>query len=93
MRSGDMKSKVADNEKIGEIIESIQVGMLTTVQLNGELRKSTDALCGLRFFDCLWFLAKESKPLIAEAIGERGLCQPGKETVHLSDRARPTSRG
>lgn len=51
---------------------------MLTVQLNGEL-------------------AKESKPLIAEAIGNRvvnvAFGQPGKETVRLSDRSCPTSRG
>jgi general stress protein 26 len=65
-----MTSKVADNKKIGEIIEGTQVGMLTTVQANGELR-SRPMLCADYDFDCLWFLAKESKPLIAEAISNR----------------------
>jgi general stress protein 26 len=65
-----MTSKVADNKKIGEIIGSIKVGMLTTVQANGELR-SRPMLCADCDFDSLWFLVKESKPLIAEAIGNR----------------------
>jgi general stress protein 26 len=65
-----MTSKVADNKKIGEIIGSIQVGMLTTVLANGELR-SRPMLCADCDFDSLWFLVKESKPLIAEAIGNR----------------------
>jgi hypothetical protein len=43
-RSSNMTSKVADNKKIGEIIGSIQVGMLTTLQANGELR-SWPMLC------------------------------------------------
>jgi general stress protein 26 len=63
-----MTSKLGDNKKIGEIIRSIQVGMLTTVQANGELR-SRPMLCADCDFDSLWFLVKESKPLIAEAIG------------------------
>jgi general stress protein 26 len=65
-----MTSKVADNKKIGEIIGSIQVGMLTTVLANGELR-SRPMLCADCDFDSLWFLVKESRPLIAEAIGNR----------------------
>jgi general stress protein 26 len=65
-----MTSKVADNKKIGEIIGSIQVGMLTAVLANGELR-SRPMLCADCDFDSLWFLVKESKPLIAEAIGNR----------------------
>jgi general stress protein 26 len=43
-RSSNVTSKVADNKKIGEIIGSIQVGMLTTLQANGELR-SWPMLC------------------------------------------------
>jgi general stress protein 26 len=70
MRSEAMTSKVADNKKIGEVIEATKVGMLTTVQANGELR-SRPMLCAGCDFDCLWFLAKESKPLIAEAISNR----------------------
>ena len=65
-----MTSKVADNKKIGEIIETTEVGMLTTVQANGELR-SRPMLCAGCDVDCLWFLAKESRPLVAEAIGNR----------------------
>jgi general stress protein 26 len=65
-----MTSKVADDKKIGEIIGSIQIGMLTTLQANGELR-SRPMLCADCDFDSLWFLVKESKPLIAEAIGNR----------------------
>jgi general stress protein 26 len=65
-----MTSKVADDKKIGEIIGSIQVGMLTTLQANGELR-SRPMLCADCDFDSLWFLVKESKPLIGEAIGNR----------------------
>jgi general stress protein 26 len=65
-----MTSRVADNKKLGQIIKSIQVGMLTTVQENGELR-SRPMLCADYDFDCLWFLARESKPLIAEAVGNR----------------------
>jgi general stress protein 26 len=65
-----MTSKVADNKKIGEIIGSIQVGMLTTLQANGELR-SRPMLCADCDFDSLWFLANGSKPVIAEAIGNR----------------------
>ncbi|HET9377222.1 MAG TPA: pyridoxamine 5'-phosphate oxidase family protein [Chthoniobacterales bacterium] len=65
-----MTSNVADNSRIGEIIEATEVGMLTTVQANGELR-SRPMLCAGYDFDCLWFLAKESKPLVAEAIGNR----------------------
>jgi general stress protein 26 len=70
MRSRAMTSNVADNKKIGEIIDATEVGMLTTVQANGELR-SRPMLCAGYDFDCLWFLAKESKPLVAEAIGNR----------------------
>jgi general stress protein 26 len=66
----DMTSKSSDSKKIGEIIRSVQVGMLTTVQANGELR-SRPMLCADCDFDSLWFLVKESKPLIAEAIGDR----------------------
>jgi general stress protein 26 len=65
-----MTSKIADSEKIGEIIGSIRVGMLTTMEASGELR-SRPMLCADCDFDSLWFLAKESKPLIAEAIGNR----------------------
>jgi general stress protein 26 len=65
-----MTSKVADNKKIGEIIGSLRVGMLTTVQADGELR-SRPMLCADCDFDSLWFLVKESKPLIAVAIGNR----------------------
>jgi general stress protein 26 len=65
-----MTSNVADNKKIGEIIEATRVGMLTTVQANGELR-SRPMLCAGYDFDCLWFLVKESRPLVAEAIGNR----------------------
>jgi general stress protein 26 len=56
-----MDLKVADNKTIGEIIESIQVGMLTTMQANGELR-SRPMLCANFDFDSFWFLVKESKP-------------------------------
>ena len=69
-RSSSMDFKVADNKTIGEIIESIQVGMLTTVQANGELR-SRPMLCASFDFDSLWFLVKESKPVIAESMGNR----------------------
>jgi general stress protein 26 len=65
-----MTPRVADNKELGEIINSVQVGMLTTVQENGELR-SRPMLCADFDFDCLWFLTKESRPLIAEAIGNR----------------------
>jgi general stress protein 26 len=65
-----MTSKVADNKKIGEIIGSIQVGMLTTLQANGELR-SRPMLCADCDFDSLWFLGTGSEPVIAEAIGNR----------------------
>jgi general stress protein 26 len=66
----DMEATVADNGKIGEIISSIQVGMLTTVQSNGELR-SRPMLCADFDFDSLWFLVKESKPLTTESLGNR----------------------
>jgi general stress protein 26 len=65
-----MTPRVADNRDLGEIINSVQIGMLTTVQDNGELR-SRPMLCADCDFDCLWFLTKESRPLIAEAIGNR----------------------
>jgi len=64
VRSPDMTSKLGDSKKIGEIIRSIQVGMLTTVQANGELR-SRPMLCADCDFDSLWFLVKESKPYAA----------------------------
>jgi general stress protein 26 len=63
-----MEANVAVDGKIGEIISSIQIGMLTTVQTNGELR-SRPMLCADFDFDSLWFLVKESKPLIAESLG------------------------
>src|ERR1700730_5933014 len=91
----DMTSKVADNKKIGEIIGSIKVGMLTTVQANGELR-SRPMLCADCDFDSLWFLVKESKPLIAEAIGNRvvNCCfrQPRKAGIRPCHRSRSARR-
>jgi len=65
-----MKLKVADNSKMEQIIRSIQIGMLTTVQENGELR-SRPMLCADYDLDSLWFLVKESKPLIAESMSNR----------------------
>jgi general stress protein 26 len=67
-----MEGNVADNSKIGEIISSTRIGMLTTVQMNGELR-SRPMFCADFDFDCLWFLAKESKPLINESLGNRAV--------------------
>jgi general stress protein 26 len=49
-----METKVPDNQKTGEIIGSIQIGMLTTVQADGELR-SRPMLCVDFDFDSLWF--------------------------------------
>jgi general stress protein 26 len=65
-----MKLNVADNGKMEQIIRSIEIGMLTTVQENGELR-SRPMLCADYDFDTLWFLVKESKPLIAESLSNR----------------------
>jgi general stress protein 26 len=65
-----MEFKIADNKKLGEIIGSIQVGMFTTVKENGELR-SRPMLCADFDFDSLWFLVKESKPLITESMDNR----------------------
>ena len=65
-----MKLNVADNSKMEQIIRSIEIGMLTTVQENGELR-SRPMLCADYDFDTLWFLVKESKPLIAESLSNR----------------------
>jgi general stress protein 26 len=65
-----MKLNVADNSKMEQIIRSIEIGMLTTVQENGELR-SRPMLCAGYDFDTLWFLVKESKPLIAESLSNR----------------------
>jgi general stress protein 26 len=65
MEAGD-----ADNAKIGEIISSTRIGMLTTVQTNGELR-SRPMLCADFDYDCLWFLVKESKTLITESLANR----------------------
>lgn len=56
-----MTSRSSDSKKIGAIIRSIQVGMLTTVQANGELR-CRPMFCADCDFDSLWFLVKESKP-------------------------------
>ncbi len=72
MRSKDMEFKIADNKKLGEIIGSIQIGMLTTIEENGELR-SRPMLCADFDFDSLWFLIKESKPLITESMGNRAV--------------------
>jgi general stress protein 26 len=63
-----MEANVALDGKIGGIISSIQIGMLTTVQTNGELR-SRPMFCADFDFDSLWFLVKESKPLITESLG------------------------
>ena len=65
-----MEFKVTENQKIGEIIGSIQIGMLTTGQADGELR-SRPMLCADFDFDSLWFLIKESKPVLAESMGNR----------------------
>ena len=65
-----MEANVSDNGKIAEIISSIQIGMLTSVQTNGELR-SRPMLCADFDFDCLWFLVKGSMPLIAELGADR----------------------
>ena len=65
-----MKLNVADNSKMEQIIRSIEIGMLTTVQENGELR-SRPMLCADYVFETLWFLVKESKPLIAESLSNR----------------------
>jgi general stress protein 26 len=62
-----MEFKVTDNKRIGEIIGSIQIGMLTTIQANGELR-SRPMLCANFDFDSLWFLVKASKPLVADSV-------------------------
>jgi len=46
-------------------------------------------LCADCDFDSLWFLVKESKPLIAEAIAIESsmlLCQPRKEAIRLRHR-------
>jgi general stress protein 26 len=70
LRSRDMVAIVADNTRLGEIISSVQVGMLTTVQTNGELR-SRPLLCADFDFDSLWFVVKGSMPLMAESMGNR----------------------
>ena len=65
-----MECKADDNLKIGQIIGSIQIGMLTTGLANGELR-SRPMLCADFDFDSLWFLIKESQPVLAESMGNR----------------------
>ena len=70
MRLRNMEFKVSDNKRIGEIIGSIQIGMLTTIQANGELR-SRPMLCAHFDFDSLWFLVKETKPLVTDSIANR----------------------
>ena len=65
-----MELKADDNQKIGQIIGSIQIGMLTTGLANGELR-SRPMLCADFDFDSLWFLIKESQPVLAESMGNR----------------------
>ena len=65
-----MEFKVTDNKRIGEIIGSIKIGMLTTTQENGELR-SRPMLCADFDFDSLWFLVKETKPMITGSTGNR----------------------
>src|SRR6476660_7352384 len=70
MRLKVMEFKIADNKKLGEIIGSIQVGMFTTVQKNRELR-SRPMLFADFDFDSLWFLVKESKPVITESMDNR----------------------
>ena len=65
-----MAFKADDNQKIGQIIGSIQIGMLTTGLANGELR-SRPMLCADFDFDSLWFLIKESQPVLAESMGNR----------------------
>jgi general stress protein 26 len=70
VRAKDMEFKADDNQKIGQIIGSIQIGMLTTGLANGELR-SRPMLCADFDFDSLWFLIKESQPVLAESMGNR----------------------
>jgi general stress protein 26 len=70
VRAKDMEFKADDNQKIGQIIGSIQIGMLTTGLANGELR-SRPMLCVDFDFDSLWFLIKESQPVLAESMGNR----------------------
>ena len=65
-----MEFKADENQKIGQIIGSIQNGMLTTGLANGELR-SRPMLCADFDFDSLWFLIKESQPVFAESMGNR----------------------
>jgi general stress protein 26 len=67
-----MEANVAENVGIAEIISSIKIGMLTTVETNGELR-SRPMFCADFDFDCLWFLVKESKPLIYESLANRAV--------------------
>jgi general stress protein 26 len=67
-----MELHIDRDGKVEQIIQSIQVGMLTTLQENGELR-SRPMLCADIDFDALWFLVKESKPLIAESMSNRAV--------------------
>jgi general stress protein 26 len=67
-----MELHIDKDGKIEQIIQSIQVGMLTTLRENGELR-SRPMFCANIDFDALWFLVKESKPLIAESMSNRAV--------------------
>ena len=54
-------------------------------------------LCPDFDFDSLWFMVKESKPLIAESIANRavnvGFSSPEKKNICISDRGRTISGG
>jgi general stress protein 26 len=65
-----MEFSVSDSQVIGQIIGSINVGMLTTVQGDGQLR-SRPMLCAHFDFDTLWFLIKEARPIIADLMHNR----------------------
>ena len=77
-----MTTRVDRRAKVGEIIQAVQVGMLTTVQDNGELR-SRPMLCAGCDFDSLWFLAAASEALTQEAINRRAVnvsfADPGRQ--------------
>ena len=89
-----MELKADDNQKIGQIIGSIQIGMLTTGLANGELR-SRPMLCADFDFDSLWFLIKESQPVLAESMGncrKRNICQPRERNIRVRDGSGPAGR-
>lgn len=73
-----------DIHKLGELIKEIKIAMLTTVDVNGQLRSRPMGTQKLEFDGQLWFFTKEHSPKVSEIMRDEHVnisyADPGSST-------------